>query len=81
MREGADPLTLIAAAKRYHDDPRVLQGYGKHPATWLNAKCWLDEEGPASTQQGNGYGPRPSTTDRACAEAQAVKDQLRGWQT
>ena len=80
MREGADPATLIAAAKRYHDDPQVLRGYGKHPAKWLNAKCWLDEQGPTVVQQGNGYSLRPLTTDRACAEAQAVKAQLRGWQ-
>lgn len=46
LREGADPQALITAAKRYRDDPLVLRGYGKHPATWLNAKCWLDEVTP-----------------------------------
>lgn len=39
----ADPETLIAAAKRYRDDPQVQRGYAKHPATWLNQECWLDE--------------------------------------
>lgn len=43
VREGADPQVLIAAAKRYRTDPQVGRGYAKYPATWLNAKCWLDE--------------------------------------
>ena len=75
MDAGADPLVLVAAAKRYHADPNVVRGYGKHPATWLNAKCWLDEETPQPAQ--NGQGPRPSATDRAMAQAQALKAQLR----
>lgn len=41
-----DPQILIAAAKRYREDPQVARGYGKHPATWLNAECWLDEPAP-----------------------------------
>lgn len=45
----ADPETLIAAAKRYRDDAQVQRGYAKHPATWLNQECWLDE--PADTAQ------------------------------
>jgi hypothetical protein len=46
MRQGVDPRVLIAAAKRYRDDEQVLRGYGKYPATWLNKKCWLDEDMP-----------------------------------
>lgn len=42
----ADPQVLIAAAKRYSSDSQVLRGYGKYPATWLNKKCWLDEDIP-----------------------------------
>jgi hypothetical protein len=38
-----DPATLLAAGKRYRDEPQVKRGYGKHPATWLNQECWLDE--------------------------------------
>ncbi|GAA0347716.1 helix-turn-helix domain-containing protein [Actinoallomurus spadix] len=59
----ADPRTLIAAARLYRDDPRVRRGYGKHPATWLNAECWLDdptsEPGLASTGTDGvpGHGP------------------------
>ena len=46
IREGADPQVLLEAAKRYRDDDQVLRGYGKYPATWLNKKCWLDEDSP-----------------------------------
>jgi hypothetical protein len=48
----ADPQTLIAAAKRYCDDPQVRRGYAKHPATWLNQDCWLDEPAPGFAATG-----------------------------
>jgi hypothetical protein len=59
-----DIAVLVDAALRYRTDPQVLRGYGKHPATWLNGECWLDEAAPAqdatgtdgSSQQGL---PRP----------------------
>jgi len=70
VREGADPLVLLAAARRYCDDPQVLDGYGKHPATWLNKKCWLDE--PTPTRGSNGYRP---TGDR---RQQATDDLFDG---
>jgi hypothetical protein len=57
VREGADPQVLIAAAKRYRDDPQVTRGYGKFPAGWLRAKCWLDETTappPAAASQNGG---------------------------
>lgn len=50
VRDGADPQVLLEAAKRYCDDPQVHRGYGKHPATWLNKKCWLDEDTPPPRQ-------------------------------
>jgi len=53
IREGADFHVLLEAAKRYRDEPQVLDGYGKHPATWLNKKCWLDE--PTPRRSGNGH--------------------------
>jgi hypothetical protein len=48
-REGADPQALIEAATLYAkqragQDPK----FTKHPATWLNQKCWLDETAPAT---------------------------------
>lgn len=40
---------LVAATERYRQDPQVVRGYGKYPAGWLRAKCWLDE--PSAPQQ------------------------------
>ena len=46
--DGARLEDLIAGAKSYAahaaagGDPRFV----KHPATWLNAHCWLDEPDP-----------------------------------
>lgn len=48
----ARPDDLIAAAKRYHDDPQVRRGYIKNPATWLNKGCWLDEPAPGVAATG-----------------------------
>lgn len=43
-----DIEVLFAAAKDYREnDPYVLRGYIKNPATWLNKGCWLDEIAPA----------------------------------
>jgi hypothetical protein len=54
-----DIAVLVDAALRYRTDPQVLRGFGKHPATWLNGECWLDE--PVLSPQmraepGNGSG-------------------------
>lgn len=35
---------LIAAIERYILSPDVQRGYVMHPATWINAECWKDEE-------------------------------------
>lgn len=41
----ATPQELLAGLARYNPDPK----FTKHPATWLNAECWLDEpEKPGS---------------------------------
>lgn len=45
------PATIVAAAARYRDDPNRLDGFTKHPTTWLNNECWAD-------------GPLPSRTGR-----------------
>jgi hypothetical protein len=44
VKGGAEPATIIAAARRYREEragqpPR----YTKHPTTWLQGQCWLDE--------------------------------------
>ena len=51
--DGARLKDLIAGAKSYaahaaaRGDPRFV----KHPATWLNAHCWLDELGPPAERE------------------------------
>ena len=46
-REGAELADLIAGAKRYAAQVAGKETeYIKHPATWLNAECWLDEPDP-----------------------------------
>lgn len=50
----ATPLALLEGAQRYalerlHQDPE----YTKHPSTWLNGKCWLDD---AAAPKANGNG-------------------------
>jgi hypothetical protein len=47
----ATEAELLAGAMRYAaaqdgKDPTYI----KHPATWLNGKCWLDEPGPAAAR-------------------------------
>lgn len=37
---------LLAAAKSHANDPARDPRFTKHPATWLNQKCWLDERTP-----------------------------------
>lgn len=37
------PDAILAGAVRYRDDPKRDPDKTKHPATWLNADCWLDE--------------------------------------
>lgn len=47
---------LIRSLERYIDSEDVQRGFAKHPATWLNAECWHDEEGPkqvTGTKRGN----------------------------
>ena len=53
LKRGATPEILLAGARRYaeqrkHEDPR----FTKHPATWLNADGWLDEEDKTSNGTG-----------------------------
>ena len=60
---------IIAGAKRYAADKSRDQKFTKHPSTWLNADCWLDEA------TNNGWKP-PVMLDapkRTWAEIQAEK--------
>lgn len=54
IKAGADPKAITLAARRYATDPRRSADdirYTAHPATWLNAERWADEDEPP---------PRPS---------------------
>jgi hypothetical protein len=52
VRERADPHALIEAAKRYAKQRAGQEPkFTKHPATWLNQKCWLDEEPPPASPE------------------------------
>lgn len=39
----ADHAAILAGAQRYAHDPTRKPEFTKHPATWLNADCWLDK--------------------------------------
>jgi hypothetical protein len=57
----AEDLELGAmkyAGARTSEDPT----YTKHPSTWLNNKCWLDEPEPA---RGANFGERPQSFQRS----------------
>lgn len=47
IRAGADPTTIIDGALLYRMNSATTDAvYIKHPATWLNARCWEDEPDP-----------------------------------
>ena len=69
--QGATAEVLIVGARRYEaeragQDPK----YTKHPATWLNAKCWLDP--PEGTTVPVAKSPGPSPTNLSIAERMAA---------
>lgn len=44
IKRGASPEALLAGAKAYSGLPDREPRFTKHPATWLNQDCWLDEQ-------------------------------------
>jgi len=55
IRGGATHAELMAGLERYKREVRGRQPrHIKHPATWLNAGCWLDEEMPCQEVQAHG---------------------------
>lgn len=75
----AEIMTGVAAyaQERNGQDPR----YTKHPATWLNAKAWLNEPEPAQTLfQGSPYDrsaqPRNGMLAAATAELHRIEAEL-----
>lgn len=85
VKRGADPAALIAGAKRYAaeragQDPK----FTKHPATWINAECWLDEvapTGPVIDEHGNPIDtpqPRPSRPQSIDEAVETVRARYPG---
>jgi hypothetical protein len=79
----ATPEQLHAGALRYaaareNEDPT----YTKHPATWLNKQCWLDEESTNGTTRngfnGNGTSNLIEGTRRAIDRAQREAESASG---
>lgn len=65
VKGGVDPKAIILGAERYRDDRNRSSrpiDYTKHPGTWLNGECWLEQQPGAvvtTTPQGNGYSMSP----------------------
>lgn len=71
------PQVLLEAARRYRDDPNRNPKYTKHPATWLNGECWLDEPEPApATVTPITHAERLTGTDARVAGWAAIAQQL-----
>jgi hypothetical protein len=70
LNRGTDPQLIIKAAAAHRDQPGRDLKFTKHPATWLNGDCWLDELEPHLTR-----------TDQRVAQAREagrrVGEQLR----
>lgn len=45
----ADHATLLEGARRYAASPARKPEFTKHPSSWLNAECWLDDVPAAIT--------------------------------
>ncbi len=65
-------------------DSRFLDGgYIPHPATWLNAKGWMDEfdQGPAKPATSSAYaGNKSRTQSKASDNASAVQEAIARFQ-
>lgn len=49
-----DPVDLVAAAKRYRDDPNRSDEFTAHASTWLNQERWTDEPLPGKSVRTGG---------------------------
>jgi helix-turn-helix protein len=69
---------VIAGAVRYRARPDRRKEFTKHPATWLNGDCWLDDAEidapPAAEPEFHEQPPPPSPEDKA-ALAEAIAAQ------
>lgn len=54
VKRGVAEETIIAGARSAKDDPDVVRGYARDPATWLSQEGWRDEIG-GGVASGGGY--------------------------
>lgn len=73
-KRGISPQKVIEAARRYADDPARNADFTAHPSTWLNQGRY--DDGPPEIGSPAGNGRRPSATNRAVAEVQALHGLL-----
>ena len=74
-RKKTDPDTLSAGVQRYRGECAARDPtYIKHPASWLNGECWLDEGAPAPSP--TPAAPRLGISDDLVARARATQAQV-----
>lgn len=70
-KSDVDLDAVVAGAVAYRDDKarqRAEIKFTKHPATWLNGQCWLDEptkENPGTRTSANGHQPYRNPDDHS----------------
>lgn len=63
--ERAPPEVLLDGAKRYSTQrENEDQKFTKHPATWLNNDCWLDQEVSNESRNGDGRNKGPNAHEK-----------------
>jgi hypothetical protein len=80
IKRGTTPAALIAGAQRYAierqgQDPK----FTKHPATWLNGGCWMDELNgtPVIDETGALVGVEPPQPRPALNSFAAIAEAMR----
>ncbi|MFE3059091.1 hypothetical protein [Nocardia sp. NPDC059239] len=66
-----DPAVLLAAARRYAEDPNRNAEFTCHAATWLNQERWSDE--PLPTRGTGNRGPAANGRDQKIADLERFK--------
>lgn len=74
-RKHTEHSVILAGIRRYAAERRLEDpSFTKHPATWLNGKCWLDDPAPQPSQQTG----RPSNGQRYPNTGKpSIRDQIR----
>lgn len=71
-RKTATAEQLLASIERYRADKPEYADW-KHPATWLNGECWLDEKAPAGRIPSAGAASPVSMTAAHGSEREAAE--------